>query len=321
MKQRWKSLVAGLLVMALLCSSVPLVSAAEQPAVQQATTAQPSTQQPASDAADKQAVILSELTEKREENVKQFLMSDGTFLAATYATPVHYEENGAWQDVDNRLVDAVDENGQSVLENQAGGFQSRFAKKAKGKKLVSLTQKGHKIEWALQKAKRVSAEAAPSGAPQADENRAALKNLYGTVRYPDILTATDLQYTVTPTGIKEDIILKNSRAPGSFSFDYELKKVGYRANADGAIEFFREDDPQDILFALDAPYMYDAGGAYSEEIEITVTETQKGFTLRLVPDAAWLEDADRLWPVTIDPTIQYPESSLGVTDTFVHSAT
>lgn len=305
--------------MALLCSSVPLVSAAEQPALPQATTVQPPTQQPASDASDKQAVILSELTEKREENVKQFLMSDGTFLAATYATPVHYEENGAWKDVDNRLVDAVDENNQSVLQNKAGSFQTRFAKKAKSKKLVSLTQKGHKIEWALQKAKKVSAEVVPAGAPQADENRAALKNLYGTVRYPDILTATDLQYTVTPTGIKEDIILKNSRAPESFSFDYALKKVGYRVNADGAIEFFREDDPQTLVFTMDAPYMYDAGGAYSEEIEITVTETQKGFTLRLIPDAAWLEDADRLWPVTIDPTIQYPESSLGVTDTFVHS--
>ena len=317
MLKRWKSLIAAVLAAALLCSSVPMISAAEQPTVPAPAVQQTPAESDTTDRQETEPVILAELTEKREENRKQFLMSDGTILAATYPTPVHYAENGDWKDVDNRLVAAVDADNESVLQNKANSFGIKFAKKAKQKKLVSLTKNKYKIEWALRGARKVSAETVSAAEPQAGENRAALKNISGTVRYPDILTATDLQYTVNSTGVKEDIILKNSRAPQSLTFSYELKNIGYRANADGTIEFFREGDPQTVVFFMDAPYMYDAAGASSNDVSVTVTQTDKGFTLQLEPDEAWLEDANRTWPVTVDPTIQYPHDALAVTDTYV----
>ena len=41
---------------------------------------------------------------RREENMKYFLMSDGTYTAAQYGVPVHYkDENNHWQDIDNTL--------------------------------------------------------------------------------------------------------------------------------------------------------------------------------------------------------------------------
>jgi len=45
-----------------------------------------------------------EVTELREENTKHFRLEDGTYLAASYVAPVHYkDEEGKWQDIDNRL--------------------------------------------------------------------------------------------------------------------------------------------------------------------------------------------------------------------------
>lgn len=50
------------------------------------------------------ADISFEVEALREENIKQFRMNDGSYIAVQYATPVHYEdENGQWQDIDNTL--------------------------------------------------------------------------------------------------------------------------------------------------------------------------------------------------------------------------
>ena len=47
------------------------------------------------------------MVELREENVKQFRLEDGTYVAAQYEKPVHYlDENNMWQNIDNTLADS-----------------------------------------------------------------------------------------------------------------------------------------------------------------------------------------------------------------------
>lgn len=53
-------------------------------------------------AADEIAV-LGEDTSLREEFTKQYTLENGAKMAVVYPSAVHYEENGAWQDIDNRL--------------------------------------------------------------------------------------------------------------------------------------------------------------------------------------------------------------------------
>ncbi len=48
--------------------------------------------------------IICEETVLREESVKYYLCEDGSYIAAMYATPIHYIGNGEWKDVDNSLV-------------------------------------------------------------------------------------------------------------------------------------------------------------------------------------------------------------------------
>ncbi|MBS1402257.1 MAG: hypothetical protein HPZ79_04635 [Oscillospiraceae bacterium] len=48
--------------------------------------------------------MIGEMDELREEAVKHFRMSDGSFLAVQYDGPVHYQDtDGEWQDIDNTL--------------------------------------------------------------------------------------------------------------------------------------------------------------------------------------------------------------------------
>ena len=49
------------------------------------------------------AVPVGEDESKREANIKQFRMSDGTWLAATYPYGIQYEKDGTWIEIDNRL--------------------------------------------------------------------------------------------------------------------------------------------------------------------------------------------------------------------------
>ena len=49
--------------------------------------------------------IIGELLHLREANVKHFRMSDGSFIAVTYDTDVHFQdEDGYWVDIDNSLT-------------------------------------------------------------------------------------------------------------------------------------------------------------------------------------------------------------------------
>ena len=49
--------------------------------------------------------VVGEVEELREQTVKQFRLSDGSFAAVNYGIPVHYQDdNEHWVDVDNTLA-------------------------------------------------------------------------------------------------------------------------------------------------------------------------------------------------------------------------
>ncbi|MDT8719769.1 hypothetical protein IAI10_24420, partial [Clostridium sp. 19966] len=123
--------------------------------------------------------IVGEINDKREENIKQFLMDDNSYEAVIYNEPVHYYEDGQWKDIDNTLQDAEDdelasdtdnsddgdnsqtspkaETAQSsskqedknALTNTSNSFKVSFSKNTKKKKLVSLKKDKYEISWGL----------------------------------------------------------------------------------------------------------------------------------------------------------------------------
>ena len=60
--------------------------------------------------------IEKEMVEKRTENSKQFLMSDGMVMVQTYGIPIHYEENGAFKEIDNTLKLSESKTGEKYFE-------------------------------------------------------------------------------------------------------------------------------------------------------------------------------------------------------------
>ena len=92
--------------------------------------------------------LLRELTGKRKRCVKYFQMNEKGVAAAVYPGPVHYEEDGEWKDIDNRL-EAVTEEGREVYQNKASDVKVKFAGETGTGDLVSVEKNGMKVSWKL----------------------------------------------------------------------------------------------------------------------------------------------------------------------------
>ena len=92
---QWSKLLSLLLVLAMLVQMMPVMSLADDDDL-------PSFSETAPESAV--VTVMGEAEELREENVKHFRLSDGTFVAVNYGMAVHYEDSdGNWQDIDNTI--------------------------------------------------------------------------------------------------------------------------------------------------------------------------------------------------------------------------
>ena len=54
---------------------------------------------------------------------------------------------------------------------------------------------------------------------------------------------------------------------------------------------------------MTAPYMYDSAGELSEDIEVELIDRGDMYYIFMTPDADWLADESRVYPITIDPQV------------------
>ena len=90
---------------------------------------------------DQEIYVIGEVEEKREESIKHFRMSDGSFVAAQYAEPIHFQDtDGVWHDIDNTLIE---NNGRYVSVN--GDVIKSFAASLADDDLFSISYKDYSI--------------------------------------------------------------------------------------------------------------------------------------------------------------------------------
>lgn len=260
------------------------------------------------DTTESKAEIIAEETSKREENVKHFRMSDGSYKAAQYDVPVHFMLNGEWTDYDNTLteVDADDEENENKLvknkdlKNTLADYTVRLSKKTNGKKFVRIEKDGYKLSWYYINAKKSTAQIAEIAA---DDDDATLEKLSSRVTYEDVYKNTDFEYIISSNGLKENIILKKSNAKTTFEAEYKANGLTPVQVDSHTINLVSEDDT--IVFILSAPYMMDANGETSTDVSITLSNVKNNsFTVTTNLDESWLDDENRAYPVTIDPLIK-----------------
>ena len=252
--------------------------------------------------------IVKELTDERTENSKEFLLEDGTKMIAQYNEPVHYKDSkGKWVEYNNTLSEdktaSPDEAGDSSYTNKSSDISVNLSNKAKSKNMISLQSNGCKISWGYDNAGKSKADVKKNNEKTSGNDKfTTLKNITTETLYKDVFNDVDLQYFVTTTGIKENIILKSAKAQNEFTLNYKIPNLTAKQKDDKTITLSNKDGKE--IYTISAPYMYDEKGSSSTQMKIEIVK-QKGSNLqvKLSADYAFIHTIGRVFPITIDPEI------------------
>lgn len=266
--------------------------------------------------------IKGEITSQRTRNTKEFMNSDWTTTAAVYPYAVHYMKDGKWQDIDNSLVESDDTDGQKIKENKANDFKVKFANKVNDKKLINIKDDKVDISWSLVGANKVSLKERTNkeDLSKLDKNEAkmAAKNIASSVIYSDILKNVDIIYAIEGESVKEDIVLKNVEAvDNKFVFNLDVGNLEAKLNDDKTISIYNSKN--EVVSTIDSPFMYDSKLESSDDIEVSLIKNKKDYTMEIKPSVEWLKSPERVYPVTIDPTVQTPVYYQDIQDTYIYA--
>ena len=138
-----------------------------------------------------------------------------------------------------------------------------------------------------------------------DEDSVAYKNIYPNV---------DLLYTAANSRLKENIVLKAKPQSNVFVFDMQLEGLTLSTDENGQYVFLDNDGK--AVFTQLPLYAVDANEMVSEDVSCEITQSETGYTVKVTMDEAYLSDAERAYPVYVDPTYMVTGGSVTF-DTFI----
>lgn len=289
--------------------------------------------------------IVREVTELREESVKHFLCEDGSYIAVSYAEPVHYEENGEWKEIDNTLVLSS----KNTYVPKSNDLEVSIPQSFSGGGKITATNKGHTINFGvnpgnknvvfsktasvkeveelsstaaleknsniLKKAKATTQKAdGISEIERYNSTKTVVDNQAGALLYDKIFPNADLEYIVNGNSIKENIVVHQKQEEYVYTFDMDFGGLIPVEQEDGSYRIIDSAKPDETVFVLAAPYMYDANGTESYEVEMSLAANGNKYLLTLLADATWINNSQRAFPVVIDPTVYYDFDDVFVMD-------
>ena len=209
---------------------------------------------------EEEVLISSEVETLRGEFEKHYLLSDGSFMAVTYAEAIHYKDStGKWQEVDNTLSQKKGKSDR--IENSYEAFKVSFANTGSKEDLVSLSGRNKELSWSLSMSKKngnfqpkKNLRAYKAILPNQNENKKgedcivgkkvsekdlfATKKIMGKVRYESVDETTpelSVEYTVYHNKIEEDIYINAPPYTGcqydtlSSLFHLRTQPIGHRS--------------------------------------------------------------------------------------------
>lgn len=256
--------------------------------------------------------ILQELEEYRTIDTKQFLMSDNTIQAVMYNEPVHYKENGEWEDLDNSLEyqKSTNDDDFNGYKTKNGSFDVKFAKNANSDKLVKISEGKYNLSWnLLNRSKIISGinnieieESEINENPTLVEQR--VENASQSVLYKSIIHHTDLEYTVSGNGLKENIIVNKPLDDYMFSFEITADNLKLSLQEDQSI-IAADIETNKSIYTIPPMFMYDSNGEACENINVSLKqENDTTYILIIDANGDWINDTSRKFPIIIDPQIK-----------------
>ena len=264
-----------------------------------------------------------EVTQQRTHNSKTFDLGRGAYQTVIYPETVHFKDaEGQWKEIDNRLEEARNEQGEAILRNQSNVLTMEFAKQTGKAPLVCVSnKKGQKIAWNIQnqnehvEAKPICENCCDTG--DEDACRADLSHVETELHYKEILPNVNLVCRMQGMMFKDDIVMENPQAQHRFVLEMDTQNVQLVKQEEGTIVAYAEGNPAEVAFVLPAAFMRDAEGNIGT-VETDLVEENGKIQVALNCDEDFLQNA--VYPVVVDPLIQTEEHSSAMEDNFVTSS-
>lgn len=247
-------------------------------------------------------------------------LGDGMKAQVFFSYPVRYEdENGDMIRIEPELVSLDSKNKKTAdkadlqgyaYENKSGEYKTFIPETLSSNTPILLVN--DRYTFTMVPSEEILNETG---------SRAAVDDM--TATYGTDSDDIKLEYISQNDGIEENIILNERPDSNEFTFELSFANMTYRMNpTDKGISFYDE-DTDEIVMGIAAPFMNDATGeAYSEDLEYEVIEPSEGedtYTLKLKVSDKYLDDPSRVYPITIDPTAYWVGTSQ-VRDAYVISS-
>jgi hypothetical protein len=219
------------------------------------------------------------LDEGRTANTKVYLNADGSrSFEQSFEATSFKDENGKWQDVDPSLVEA-----QAIgkWHTRANAWIANFGDIANDG--IQITQGGQTFTFTPVGGKSVKPQVSGTAPDQ-------------VVTYRNVWQGIDLEYRVSGSQLKENIIVKSKAAQTDYAFN--ATGANLSTSADGSVTL----DGAFTGFTIPAPSVTTATNDKSNTKIVSQTVASDQLTISL--DGAWLDNLPvAAFPVNIDPTV------------------
>ncbi|MBQ7345962.1 MAG: DNRLRE domain-containing protein [Oscillospiraceae bacterium] len=358
MFKKFRQLLSIVLVLTLVFNMLPVqcFSLGEENLVDSMTESDIIEADDASASADAEEIlsaqVVGEDVSRRDEFYKEFVMDNGLRLASVYPEAVHFEKDGAWEDIDNTLV-AATQDGVAGYSNTAGVWNVHFPAQLSGANVISVTKDGYTVSFGMAGALRsdgglvvasienelgtqaiggsstlTAATAQLSTAQIQAVDTSAMKaemdhpeivqdKLYSRLSYPTVYSGTNVVYDLSGNRLKESVIL-SAYDDGLWGYRYSLDTGDLVAvlNDDQSIDLV--DAGGEVVLHMPAPFLVDDAGEYCYDIDVALTQSGDGYTLAYYLPRTWLAEADRAWPVVLDPVVQADTTRSNIRDASIY---
>jgi YD repeat-containing protein len=235
--------------------------------------------------------------------------ADGRLTSRLFSQPVNFQDGqGDWHAIDTRLEAA----GGGSYSNRAGPVDVSFASKADAASVVTVRSGDASVGFGF-------AGATDRAEPVADS---AVDIAGGEARnvaeFDNVLTSTSLRYELHASALKELIVLDATSAAARFSFPLTVSGLTPSQQPDGSVEF--RDARDAVVFRVPAGIAYDSATSDADgtprppaiaPVETTLSQSADGWVLEVGADRAWLDDPERVFPVVIDPSLEWEGDASG----------
>jgi YD repeat-containing protein len=228
-----------------------------------------------------------EIVSLRTQSSKSYQNEFGAYETVLHGGSIHYRNpQGQWADIDNSMVQ--DGTAGYRFRNQANRYETHLPPGI-GNAPVRFELDNDWVSFRLNGAQGAGAS---SGS---------------TVSYTDVLPGVDVRFTALNDALKEELILKSPDATASFGYDLKTSpSLTPRTNEAGGIDFL--DSAGSVEFSLASPVAFDSASpeaAYAPPSAYSLTTVPGGYELRVAIDPNWLRAPERVFPVTLDPTVGF----------------